>query len=433
MNTKLTSVLFLSIILFFLTVNPSHLISQQNDKATSLKPSDASYNVVKKAFWLAFQEYKQKVKDGYSVKPPVDPTGTFCVNDNGQMDIKNDKSPNQNHNGSNVINNDLIISSNGDSHSPHGIGTEKDLASSYTFTQSTTTYTAINTTGTLITSACDDSYYLNNPIGFSFNFNGTAYTAFCVSCNGWMNLGTTGTNTYYTPICTGSTPATLSPFAGDLYGTATGNGIYYQTTGTAPNRVFILEWHNWGFYSSGLNEMSFEVKLYETSNIVQFVYQPNTPSYSSNLQVGIMGATNADYNTRTSTTRPPVAALGRHPLPFLETTPMRPANYRVRSPGAQARLHDLRWSSMVRPIRPTGGRSQDDGRGIPLLPPTRITSQEHSVGLCPACDSGSHRPGVRQTPATCPPVGRGPPAEGESRKAMWGDSPLAKSTPRPGE
>jgi hypothetical protein len=302
MNTKLTSVLFLSIILFFLAVNPSLLISQQNDKATSLKPSDASYNVVKKAFWLAFQEYKKKVKDDYSVKPPVDPTGTFCVNDNGQMDIKNNNSPNQNHNASNVINNDLIISNNGESYSPHGLGTEKDLASSYTFAQSTTTYTAINTTGTQITSGCDDSYYLNYPIGFSFNFNGTAYTAFCVSCNGWMNLGTTGTNTYYTPICDGSTPATLSPFAGDLYGTATGNGIYYQTTGTAPNRVFILEWHNWGFYSSGLNEMSFEVKLYETSNVVQFVYQPNTPSYSSNLQVGIMGATNADYNTRTSTT-----------------------------------------------------------------------------------------------------------------------------------
>jgi hypothetical protein len=47
--------------------------------------------------------------------------------------------------------------------------------------------------------------------------------------------------------------------------------------------------------------MDFEVKLYETSNLVQFVYKPETIVTTTGLQVGIEGATVADFNTRTET------------------------------------------------------------------------------------------------------------------------------------
>jgi hypothetical protein len=46
-------------------------------------------------------------------------------------------------------------------------------------------------------------------------------------------------------------------------------------------------------------EISFEIKLYETSNAIQFIYHPINPqSMQDNIQVGLKGATSQDYNTR---------------------------------------------------------------------------------------------------------------------------------------
>jgi hypothetical protein len=239
--------------------------------------NDPNYQVNKLAFWNACNIYKDNLTHNIITAKPVDISGTFEIDNNGVFKVKQKPTT-------------VVF--------PNPI--QSDLVSAYTFSQSTTTYASINTSGTLITSGCDDSYYTSLPIGFTFNYNGTDFTAFCVSCNGWGNLGTTGINNYYTPLCAG-TPNCFAPFANDLHGYAAGNGLYYQTTGSAPNRVLTIEWYHWGFYYATGNEMDFEVKLYETSNLVQFVYKPETIVTTTGLQVGIEGATVADFNTRTET------------------------------------------------------------------------------------------------------------------------------------
>jgi hypothetical protein len=85
-------------------------------------------------------------------------------------------------------------------------------------------------------------------------------------------------------------------------GGASGNGWYYQTSGTSPNRVLTVEWYHWGFWGNDAqDEMNIQIKLYETSNAVQFIYQPRTPEYDYDMQVGIMDVTTNDFNDRQGT------------------------------------------------------------------------------------------------------------------------------------
>jgi hypothetical protein len=177
-----------------------------------------------------------------------------------------------------------------------------DAVNLYTWAQSTSTYTSISGTGTLIGSGLDDNVFSALNIGFTFNFDGVAYTQFGLNANGWISLGSTVPVNSYTPISTGTTNNVISAMARDLYGLATGNGVYYQTTGSAPNRILTVEWKNWGVYSTGLSEYNFQIKLYETSDSINIVYGPYTPTTAGTVEVGLRGASNADFNNRTTTT-----------------------------------------------------------------------------------------------------------------------------------
>jgi hypothetical protein len=174
-----------------------------------------------------------------------------------------------------------------------------DLVGDYIFSQAITAYTSINTTGRIIPGStnCDDNRFGTFPIGFNFTYNGNAYTTFGCSCNGYIMMGAVPGIGYF-PLSTDPDNEVNAPFAYDLMGSATG-GMYYQTTGTAPNRVCTIEWYQWGFYASGGNELSFQIKLIETSNAVQFIYKPRTSS-GRNIQVGIRGASSADFANRTT-------------------------------------------------------------------------------------------------------------------------------------
>ena len=87
------------------------------------------------------------------------------------------------------------------------------VATDYGWSQTTGTYTAI-TGGTLVTSSCDDTSYNNYTIPFTFTYNGTAYTAFSIQCNGFIALGATVASSY-TPISSGSTNNIISALGED--------------------------------------------------------------------------------------------------------------------------------------------------------------------------------------------------------------------------
>ncbi|GAA4366715.1 hypothetical protein GCM10023185_38070 [Hymenobacter saemangeumensis] len=196
----------------------------------------------------------------------------------------------------------------------------------------TTAYTDLGSTGTAITMAnTDDANSSAQPIGFAFSYNGGSFTDFVMSTNGLIRLGTQAPSSaalYYQYAQTtggGAVASTnaadvnlLMPFNVDLIA-GTGTPDYrVATTGTAPNRVCTIQWKNVADKASlsgaggtivptQYTNMSFQIKLYESGGIIEFVYDVATPGATSAFRIvdaGIKGSltgTNAVVITKGST------------------------------------------------------------------------------------------------------------------------------------
>jgi hypothetical protein len=185
-------------------------------------------------------------------------------------------------------------------------------------TNVTGTYTDLAATGTAITTAnTDDANSAAQNIGFTFNYNGTAFTQFILNTNGLLKLGSTTPSTaalYYENFAGGAgiDPLTaagaaetnlIMPFDFDLQ-QGTGTAEYrLATTGTAPNRVCTVQWKNVSDKSepgagapSQYANFSFQAKLYENGTI-EFVYGPAAASSNATAirfpNVGLKGSTTA--------------------------------------------------------------------------------------------------------------------------------------------
>ncbi|MDN3705772.1 T9SS type A sorting domain-containing protein [Myroides ceti] len=152
-------------------------------------------------------------------------------------------------------------------------------------------------------------------LGFTFNYEGVNYTQFKMSSNGFIsfNMGasTLTTNSFVEANLT-SRPI-IAPLWDDLDGRATGGSrASYELTGTVPNRVMTIEWKNWEwFYDSTNPVISFQIKLYETTNVIEFIYRQESGNVTSSASasIGIGGATVANgYLNVTSVTAPAVSS-----------------------------------------------------------------------------------------------------------------------------
>lgn len=187
------------------------------------------------------------------------------------------------------------------------IARAQTTATGYTFGQSTGTYTALSGATSAISGAWTDNVVSAISIGFTFGFMGTNYSTVSISSNGWIGFGsTTLTATTYTPISVlgGGTNGVVSASGCNLQASSGSDPITYLTTGSSPNRIFTVEWKNARFQGSGATESwNFQIKLYETSNIIQVCYgSATTPATARTMQVGIRGTTVTDYNNRTTAT-----------------------------------------------------------------------------------------------------------------------------------
>ena len=179
------------------------------------------------------------------------------------------------------------------------------LSSQYGFSTSTTTFTEI-TGGTLLASGTfDDNVYNANNIGFTFNYRGGNFTQFSVNANGWLCMGATAVSSY-TPISSGTSNEVISALGRDLNNNLAGTStLRYEVVGFAPNRTMVLQWLHVGKYVSGggAEDYNFQIRLNETSNTIDFVYGTfGVDATSTTVQVGLKGASNADFNNRSTTT-----------------------------------------------------------------------------------------------------------------------------------
>ncbi len=237
--------------------------------------------------------------------------------------------------------------------------------STYNFSQSSGTYTPI-TGGTVVGGATDDdAVYGNLPIGFTFNFNGSPFTAFGINVNGWLTLGTlTPTSSYYgisdgyndnvvsalsqdmmlgfrtvgvrtsgsnqltglgstvgvavgdvvtgTGIPAGTTVTALTANTVTMSANATSssaaatinfaNGeMRYETIGTSPNQTLVMQWKNVRKYGEANDFYNWQIRLNENGTVDVVYGTIINNTTDATVEVGLFG-TGSDYNNRESAT-----------------------------------------------------------------------------------------------------------------------------------
>jgi len=129
----------------------------------------------------------------------------------------------------------------------------------------------------------DDNYSRVINLPFTFEYQGQPVNHFRATTNGALWMDTTVLQTGVTNnLSSTSTRSAIAPYWDDLV--VLGNNfaninscIAYQVTGTAPNRVMTVEWANMEVFNQSSPNLNYQVKLYETTNNIEFVYGNMTP------------------------------------------------------------------------------------------------------------------------------------------------------------
>jgi hypothetical protein len=134
-------------------------------------------------------------------------------------------------------------------------------------------------------------------MGFSFNYLGMATTRIIATTDGMASFSPaiyeySNFADNYALFSNWGLRYVLAPWWDDL--TMAFNNAYYITTGSAPNRVFIIEWNDAVNEYNNVEKYTFQIRLYEGSNMIRFAYgekKDGPGSSASSASIGI----NDDY------------------------------------------------------------------------------------------------------------------------------------------
>lgn len=182
----------------------------------------------------------------------------------------------------------------------------------YTMTPSASTWTA-NTGFNVIHAANVDDAISAQITFFPFCFGGQIYNRVQVSTNGVMFLGTTAAgNNNFNNLNTSTDRPAIAPLWDDLATGASGN-VNYVLSGVSPNRVLSVEWRQmeWNFAATTW-AIEFQVRLYETSNRIEFYYNRNGGAAANinnaSASIGISGPTSGDFYSLGDVTASPTVS-----------------------------------------------------------------------------------------------------------------------------
>ena len=206
----------------------------------------------------------------------------------------------------------------------------------YSYTATTSTW-ASNVSPNSITglgSAINDALSSSINIGFNFIYDGTTYTQFKASSNGFLTFNTSNTLSQPTNNLNTSTDRTILAVLWDDNQTGASGNVNYKLTGTSPNRILTIEWYQLRWNKSGYSAgtIDCQIKLYETSNIIEYIY--NRGSYQSlgnssgiGASIGLGGSTSGDFlslndigTSPTKSTTVETTTIGSSPTNFLTKT-----------------------------------------------------------------------------------------------------------------
>lgn len=132
-------------------------------------------------------------------------------------------------------------------------------------------------------------------IGFNFIYDGQTFANCFISTNGFITFGTVQPNGNVVSPLNANVAYQGAICAMGIYLRSDTDEIRYKTIGSAPNRIFVVQWKN--AYrnidpSKGL--FNFQIKLFEGTNVVKLHYGPCNPlnPESRQVQVGLRGQNN---------------------------------------------------------------------------------------------------------------------------------------------
>ena len=124
-------------------------------------------------------------------------------------------------------------------------------------------------------------------IGFEFQFYDNSYTFCYLNADGYVNF-LEGTNSFaINEIPNAAAPNNfIAPFFADLNPAAVG-WIYSKTIGSAPNRIFIVQYERVRFAASGVYLPTFQIQLFEGSNKIEMHYEAVRVFTNQDILIGI--------------------------------------------------------------------------------------------------------------------------------------------------
>ena len=144
----------------------------------------------------------------------------------------------------------------------------------------------ISGTGTNV-SLSDDAVSGDLPVGFTFNFFGNDYTNFRISSNGFIGFDGLNNNGCCSgqPVPSSGNINNIIALAWEDINPYQGGVIRYETIGTAPNRVLIVEFDNVPHYYNS-NPVTMQAQLYEGTSLIE-IHTESMPSDGGNHTQGI--------------------------------------------------------------------------------------------------------------------------------------------------
>lgn len=199
----------------------------------------------------------------------------------------------------------------------------------------------------------DDGAWNTNAIGFDFWYMGTRYTTISASTNGWLAFGTTISSYGFVNSLSSTATANattirpiIAPLWDDLSVPST-SSFSYQTSGTAGSRVFTAEYLNveWQYAATSAC-ISFQVKLYEGTGKVEFIYRSESGTLSTpSASIGITGNATGAYLSLNGTGTNPTASSATE-TSNLNTRPASGQTYTF-TPSVPADPSDLSFSAVT--------------------------------------------------------------------------------------
>lgn len=177
-------------------------------------------------------------------------------------------------------------------------------AGTWTTNSSPTVITGLQSTSTITP---DDVLSATINIGFTFNYGNSNYTQFKASENGFITFNVANTSSQPTNNLNTSTERTIVAVLWDdnkLRNISSPySNVNYKLSGSSPSRVLTIEWNrlSWNKANNSQGTISCQIKLYETTNVIEFIYDRTATGATYSMaegptsSIGLGGSSSGDF------------------------------------------------------------------------------------------------------------------------------------------